>query len=50
MNIFFVYQTNGRTTLVTPRLTGSLLAGITRDSLLLIGPRLGFAVEERAIV
>ena len=49
MNIFFVYQSNGRTTLVTPKLSGSLLPGITRDSLLLIGPMLGYSVEERTI-
>ncbi len=49
MNIFFVYQEQGRTTLVTPKLTGSLLPGITRESLLLIGPSLGFLVEERTI-
>lgn len=49
MNIFFVYKSHGRTTLVTPRLSGSLLPGITRESLLILGPSLGFAVEERTI-
>lgn len=49
MNIFFVYRSNGRTTLVTPKLSGSLLPGITRDSLLRIGPLLGYDVVERSI-
>jgi branched-chain amino acid aminotransferase len=49
MNIFFVLKSNRQTTLVTPKLSGSLLPGITRDSLLLIGPKLGYAVEERTI-
>jgi branched-chain amino acid aminotransferase len=49
MNIFFVYKLDGQTTLVTPKLSGSLLPGITRESLLSIGPRLGFAVQERTI-
>ena len=49
MNIFFVLESNGQTTLVTPKLSGSLLPGITRESLLLIGPKLGYAVEERTI-
>ncbi len=49
MNIFFVYQENGKTTLVTPKLTGSLLPGITRDSLLKLGADLGFTVEERTV-
>lgn len=45
MNIFFV--AGGR--LVTPRLTGSFLAGVTRDSVLALAPNLGLAVEERAV-
>lgn len=49
MNIFFVYQEAGRTSLVTPKLTGSLLPGITRDSLLTIGRELGYTVEERTV-
>lgn len=49
MNIFFVYQSADRTTLVTPKLTGSLLPGITRDSLLTLGQELGCDVEERTV-
>ncbi len=49
MNIFFVYNSCGRTTLATPRLSGSLLPGITRESLLQIGPKLGYDVDERTI-
>ena len=49
MNIFFVFNSSGRTTLVTPRLSGSLLPGITRESLLQIGPKLGYDVDERTI-
>tara|TARA_R110002110_G_scaffold91264_3_gene237677 strand:+ start:12769 stop:13833 length:1065 start_codon:yes stop_codon:yes gene_type:complete len=45
MNICFVYD-NQR--IVTPTLTGSILAGITRDSILTLAPTLGYEiVEER---
>lgn len=49
MNIFFVYQEKGETILVTPELTGSLLPGITRSSLLQLGRDLGYRTEERRI-
>jgi branched-chain amino acid aminotransferase len=49
MNLFFVYQHGDKTTLVTPELNGSLLPGITRDSILTFAPDLGYAVEERRI-
>jgi branched-chain amino acid aminotransferase len=49
MNLFFVYQENGRTIIVTPKLSGTLLAGITRLSLLQIAKDLGFESEERTI-
>lgn len=49
MNIFFVYRKHGRSKLVTPKLTGTLLPGITRDSLLKLGPTLGYQVEERTV-
>jgi branched-chain amino acid aminotransferase len=49
MNIFFVYEETGKITLVTPKLTGSLLPGITRDSLLTLGKELSYAVEERTV-
>ena len=45
MNIFFVMD--GR--LVTPGLSGSFLAGITRDSLLRLAPALGLEAEERPV-
>ena len=49
MNIFFVEQTGGRTTVVTPQLTGSLLAGITRESILRLARDAGFGAEERTV-
>jgi len=45
MNMFFVY---GRK-IVTAPLTGSILAGVTRDSVLKLVPSLGYEVEERPI-
>jgi branched-chain amino acid aminotransferase len=47
MNLFFVYERGGKTTLVTPALNGALLPGITRDSLLTLAPELGYGTEER---
>lgn len=49
MNIFFVYEEGGKTTLVTPALTGTLLPGVTRSGILRLGPDLGFEVSERKI-
>jgi branched-chain amino acid aminotransferase len=49
MNIFFVYPAGGRVRIVTPALTGTLLSGVTRDSLLTIAADLGFEVEEGRI-
>lgn len=49
MNLFFVYQDGGKTTVVTPELTGTLLPGITRDSLLQIARDLGYASETRRL-
>ena len=46
MNLYFVYADGA---LVTPALTGSLLAGVTRDSILALGKDLGLQVEERLI-
>jgi branched-chain amino acid aminotransferase len=45
MNLFFVFGDK----LVTPELSGSLLPGITRDSLLTLARDLGYTVEERRI-
>jgi branched-chain amino acid aminotransferase len=49
MNIFFVYRNGADVTLVTPELSGTLLAGITRDSLLTLARGRGYRVEERSI-
>ncbi len=46
MNLYFV-MTDGR--LVTPALTGTLLPGVTRDSIRQLGADLGLVVEERRI-
>ena len=43
MNVFFIR--NGKT-LVTPELSGSILPGITRDSILKIGNSLGYETKE----
>jgi branched-chain amino acid aminotransferase, group II len=45
MNLYFVYGNK----IVTPELTGSLLAGITRDSLLQVARDLGYESEERRV-
>jgi branched-chain amino acid aminotransferase len=49
MNLFFVLGSGGTARLVTPELSGSLLPGITRDSLLQLALDAGFSVEERKI-
>lgn len=49
MNIFFVFGSGGSARLVTPELSGSLLPGITRNSLLQLAIDAGFSVEERKI-
>jgi branched-chain amino acid aminotransferase len=46
MNLYFVFA-DGR--LVTPALTGTLLPGVTRDSILALGGDMGLDVEERLI-
>jgi branched-chain amino acid aminotransferase len=51
MNVFFVYGSGADARIVTPAPTGSLLHGMTRDSLLKLGPDLGIpAVEDRVSV
>lgn len=45
MNLYFVYGDR----IVTPELTGSLLAGVTRDSLLTLARDLGYESEEGRI-
>ncbi|HEU0190927.1 MAG TPA: branched-chain amino acid aminotransferase [Mycobacterium sp.] len=49
MNLFFVFGSGGSAQLVTPELSGSLLPGITRDSLLQLATDAGFTVAERRI-
>ncbi len=47
MNLFFVLGSGADARLVTPELSGSLLPGVTRDSLLALSVDAGIAVEER---
>lgn len=49
MNLMFVYGSGENARIVTPELSGSLLPGITRDSLLQVARDLGLEVEERRI-
>jgi branched-chain amino acid aminotransferase len=46
MNICFAYKDG---TIVTPSLSGSILAGITRDSVLQLAPTLGYPVKEQKL-
>jgi len=46
MNLYFVYGSGDSARVLTPALTGSLLPGITRDSLLRLAPTLGVPAEE----
>jgi len=48
MNLFFVHP-GDQPVIKTPPLTGTLLPGITRDSLLKLGPELGLKVVEDTI-
>jgi branched-chain amino acid aminotransferase len=49
MNLFFVYRQGGEPVVVTPALTGTLLPGITRSTLLDLAGDLGFKAEERRL-
>jgi branched-chain amino acid aminotransferase len=49
MNLYFVRGSGSDATIVTPELTGTLLPGITRDSLLTLAADLGYATEEARI-
>jgi branched-chain amino acid aminotransferase len=49
MNLFVVLREDGRPHLVTPPLTGTILAGATRDSLLLLARDNGIEATERPI-
>jgi len=46
MNICFVYE--GKQ-IITPELSGSILPGITRDSILKLAPTMGYEVSERRL-
>ena len=49
MNIWFVYGSGADARIMTPATTGSLLHGMTRDSLLKLGPDLGIPAFESKI-
>jgi branched-chain amino acid aminotransferase len=49
MNLYFVRGSGDDARLLTPSLTGSLLPGVTRDSLLTVAKDLGLGVEEGRI-
>jgi branched-chain amino acid aminotransferase len=49
MNLFFVFDHGGHPQIMTPALTGTLLPGITRDSLLRLAPELGIKASEDRI-
>ena len=49
MNLFFVYGSGSTARLVTPALTGTLLPGVTRESLLTLAEDLGYPAEEGKI-
>ena len=49
MNLYFVYGSGADARLVTPELTGTLLPGVTRDSLLQVAADLGYRAEQGRI-
>ena len=49
MNLCFVFGRGDGARVMTPALTGTLLPGITRDSLLILGRDLGYVTEEGKI-
>jgi len=49
MNLFYVFGSGESVEVVTPELSGSILAGVTRDSLLVLAKELGCQVTERRI-
>ena len=49
MNLYFVRGSGANATVVTPKLTGALLPGITRDSILTLAKDLGYKSEEAMI-
>jgi branched-chain amino acid aminotransferase len=49
MNLYFVYGSEGSARLVTPELTGALLPGVTRDSILQVASDLGIDAETERV-
>jgi branched-chain amino acid aminotransferase len=49
MNLCFVYGSGSGARIVTPKLAGTLLPGVTRDSLLTLAGDLGYRAEEGVI-
>jgi branched-chain amino acid aminotransferase len=49
MNLFFVFGSGPDARVVTPELSGALLPGVTRGSLLKLAADFGYSVEERRI-
>ena len=49
MNLYFVKGKGTAATIFTPKLTGTLLPGVTRDSILSVAADLGYKVEEGMI-
>jgi branched-chain amino acid aminotransferase len=49
MNLYFVYGSGPSARIVTPALTGTLLPGVTRDSLITLAHDLGYSAEEGKI-
>jgi hypothetical protein len=46
MNIFFVFNRRGKLVLATPKISGSILKGVTRHALLTLAGDLGYVAEE----
>ena len=49
MNLYFVKGKGKAATIFTPKLTGTLLPGVTRDSILTVAKDLGYKTEEGMI-
>jgi branched-chain amino acid aminotransferase len=50
MNLFFVFdEGDGAVRVLTPALTGTLLPGVVRDSLMTLAPELGYTMEQGRI-
>lgn len=49
MNVFLVLQEGSRIVIATPEKSGTILEGVTRDSLITVARDLGYDVEERRI-